>query len=215
MEESFWHRRWENNQIGFHKAEANPLLVRNFSALQLEPGSRLFVPLCGKSLDLHWLLAQGYRVAGAELSRIAVKQLFAELGLQPQITLAGSLARFEAEGIVVFQGNLFDLTCEMLGPVDAVYDRAALVALPEPMRAQYVSHVMELTSRVPQLLICFEYDQACMDGPPFSVLEVEVRQRYEVAFDVELLERVEGERLRGVCPSMDAVWALRPRAGGL
>ncbi len=211
MEENFWHRRWENNQIGFHKAEANPLLVRNLRALRLTPGARVFVPLCGKSLDLHWLLAQGCRVAGAELSRIAVEQLFAELGVTPQITQAGSLTRFEAHGIAVFQGSIFELTHEQLGPVDAVYDRAALVALPPAMRAQYAPHVMELTARAPQLLVCFEYDQACMDGPPFSVLEAEVRQRYEAAFEVRLLERVEGERLRGICPSMDAVWALNER----
>lgn len=213
MEENFWLDRWKKNQIGFHKAEANPLLVRNFSALRLAAGSRVFVPLCGKSLDVHWLLAQGHRVAAAELSRIAVEQLFAELGVPPQVTALGALNRFEAERIVVFQGSIFDLTRDQLGPVDAVYDRAALVALPEPKRAQYVPHVLELSGRARQLLVCFEYDQACMDGPPFSVLEPEVRQRYEAAYSVRLLERLEGERLRGICPSMDAVWALEPRAG--
>ena len=83
MEEKFWHDRWQNNQIPFHKVEVNPLLVRNLPALELASGARVFVPLCGKSLDVHWLLAQGYRVAGAELSRIAVEQLFAELGVIP------------------------------------------------------------------------------------------------------------------------------------
>ncbi len=211
MEEQFWHDRWKSNHIGFHSAEANPLLVRNPPALRLAAGARVFVPLCGKSLDLHWLLGQGYRVAAAELSRIAVEQLFAELGVTPRVTVSGSLTRFDAEGIVVFQGSIFELTHEVLGPVDAVYDRAALAALPEAMRSQYAPHLMELTRCAPQLLLCFEYDQPCMDGPPFSVKEAEVRQRYEPEFDVRLLERVDGEKLRRICPSMEAVWALKER----
>ncbi len=211
MDARFWQDRWKNNQIGFHKTEANPLLVRNFPALRLAAGARVFVPLCGKSLDLHWLVGQGYHVAGAELSRIAVEQLFTELGVTPRVTEAGSLTRFEADGIVVFQGSLFELAPDVLGVVDAVYDRAALVALPEAMRAQYAQHLMELTGRAPQLLVCFEYDQACMDGPPFSVEEAEVRLRYEQEYSLRLLERVRGEMLKGICPSMDAVWALQPR----
>lgn len=211
MDEQFWKQRWTKNQIGFHKVEPNPLLVRNWPALGVGVGARVFVPLCGKSLDVHWLLGQGYRVAAAELSRIAVEQLFAELDVVPQVTQAGSLMRFEAEGIAVFQGSIFELTHELLGPVDAVYDRAALVALPEAMRGQYAVHFMELAARAPQLLICFEYDQASMDGPPFSVKEEEVRQRYGREYAVRLLERVTGELLKGYCPSMDAVWALEAR----
>jgi len=212
MDERFWQDRWKNNRIGFHKMEANPLLVRNFSALKLAAGARVFVPLCGKSLDVHWLLGQGYRMAGAELSRIAVEQLFVELGLTPRVTEAGSTTRFEADGIVVFQGSLFELTPEVLGPVDAVYDRAALVALPEAMRTQYAQHLMELTGRAPQLLVCFEYDQACMDGPPFSVEESEVRRRYQQEYALRLLERVSGEMLKGICPSTEAVWILESGA---
>lgn len=211
MEERFWQDRWKKNQIGFHKAEANPLLVRNFASLEVKVGATVFVPLCGKSRDLPWLLGQGYSVAGAELSRIAVDQLFVDLGVAPRTTELGALTLFEAEGILIFQGSIFDLTREALGHVDAVYDRAALVALPVEMRSRYAAHVMELTGCAPQLLVCFEYEQACMDGPPFSVQEEEVLQRYERTYAVRLLERTQGEMLQGVCPSMDAVWALEAK----
>lgn len=60
METSFWHRRWLNNEIGFHQSEVNPFLLEHFSALQLPPGRRVFVPLCGKTLDIGRLLSQGY-----------------------------------------------------------------------------------------------------------------------------------------------------------
>ncbi|MGA7157516.1 MAG: thiopurine S-methyltransferase [Acidobacteriaceae bacterium] len=210
MEEQFWQELWKKNEIAFHQPKANPLLVRHLPSLGLAAGARVFVPLCGKSLDLHWLLAQGFRVAGAELSQMAVEQLFDELGMRPQVTVAGALTRYAAPGITIFQGNIFELSAELVGAVDAVYDRAALVALPDPMRTQYAEHLMVVTKSAPQLLICFEYDQTLLTPPPFSIGEAEVRQRYKEVYSVELLERVEVKGgLKGICPATEAAWALR------
>ena len=55
MEPAFWHRKWADNQIGFHQAQANPYLQRYWPGLGLPAGSRVLVPVCGKSLDLAWL----------------------------------------------------------------------------------------------------------------------------------------------------------------
>jgi thiopurine S-methyltransferase len=212
MNEQFWHDRWKSNQIAFHNAEANPLLVRNFDALKPQAGSVVFVPLCGKSQDLHWLAEQDFRVIGAELSRLAVEQFFDEFGAVPQVRSIGSLHRYEAEGISIFQGSIFELTAEMIGRVDLVYDRAALVALPRELRDRYAAHLAELTSVAEQLLICYEYDQACAEGPPFSVTEDEVRRLYQDTYDLQLLEQesVKGG-LKGKCPAIESVWKLRSR----
>ncbi len=83
MDASFWHQRWEKNEIAFHERQANPLLVKYFDKLSLAQGRRVFVPLCGKTLDIAWLLSRGYRVAEAELSQVAIGQLFQELGVEP------------------------------------------------------------------------------------------------------------------------------------
>jgi thiopurine S-methyltransferase len=212
MNEQFWHDRWKSNQIAFHKAEANPLLVRNFPALKPQTDSIVFVPLCGKSRDLHWLAEQGYRVVGAELSRLAVEQFFEQLGETPRVSSVGSLQRYETERISIFQGSIFELTAEIIGPVDYVYDRGALVALPQEIRDRYAAHLRALTFAAEQLLICYEYDQACADGPPFSVTEHEVRRLYQDAYDLRLLEqeKVEGG-LKGRCSAIESVWKLRPR----
>ena len=130
MDSDFWHKKWEDNQIGFHRSSVNPLLVRFLSVLGLVPGARVFLPLCGKTRDIAWLRDQGFRVAGAELSRLAIEQLFDELGETPEITEHGALTRFSGEGIDIFVGDIFELSAPVLGPVDAIYDRAALVALP-------------------------------------------------------------------------------------
>lgn len=187
MSNRFWLDRWEKNDIGFHRPEANPLLVQHFASLALPANHRVFVPLCGKSLDLHWLLAHGYRVAGAELSRIAIEQLFAELGVEPRIAPSGSLEHFSAPNIDIFVGDIFALTPAQLGPVDAIYDRGALVALPTSVHPRYAAHVIEITRGAPQLLICYEYDQTLMDGPPFSVSDAELHRLYGEHYNLSLL----------------------------
>lgn len=210
MEEGFWHQRWRDGAIGFHLGEANPLLVAHFGALQLAPGSRVFVPLCGKTVDISWLLAQGYRVAGAELSRIAIDALFEALGTEPTIEPVGELLRYSAPGIDIFVGNIFDLSAAALGSVDAVYDRAALVALPELMRDRYSAHLRAITGTAPQLLISFEYDQRKMEGPPFSIDVSEVARQYASAYRLDNIDTVDVPGgLKGVVSAIERVWLLR------
>lgn len=209
MDRDFWHRKWATNQIGFHENAANAHLLAHIGRLGLAPGGRVFVPLCGKSLDLHWLLAAGYRVAGVELSQLAVDQLFAGLGIVPEVSVAADLLHYRARGIDIFVGDVFALQAGMLGAVDAVWDRAALVALPEATRARYASHMSVLAAGAPQLLVCYQYDQALMDGPPFSVGDDEVRQRYGHAYTVTLLDKAAvAGGFKGRLPALEAVWLL-------
>lgn len=211
MQHDFWHAKWQKNEIGFHLTEANPLLVEYFSALPLAPQSRVFLPLCGKTLDIAWLLAQGFKVAGAELSTIAVEDLFKNLKLTPSITPLGEIAHYHAENLDIFVGDIFKLEQQQLGQVDAVYDRAALVALPEEMRKLYTKHLMALTHHAPQLLVCFEYDQTLHAGPPFSISAKEVQQHYADYFAVHLLATVEvAGGLKGKCAAAEHVWLLQP-----
>ncbi|MBX3124932.1 MAG: thiopurine S-methyltransferase [Nitrospira sp.] len=210
MDAKFWHERWASNEIGFHKSDANPLLVQYFDKLSLAKGSRVFLPLCGKTLDIGWLLSRGYQVAGAELSAVAIKQLFAELGVTPTITKVGALDHYHAPQLDLFVGDMFHLTPELLGPVDAVYDRAAIVALPRDMRARYAAHLMTLTAHAPQLLISFEYDQQVMEGPPFSVTTEEIQQHYSKRYDISILTSLDVPGgLKGRCPATERVYVLR------
>ena len=211
MEASFWHAKWEKSEIAFHQDDFNPLLLEHFGALSLPTGSSVFVPLCGKTRDILWLLKSGYRVVGAELSRVAVEQLFAEMDLQPSISQVGPLTRFATEDIDIYSGDIFELTGSELGQVDAVYDRAALVALPADMRQRYAEHLVAITGRARQLLIAYEYDQSLQNGPPFSVCGDEVRRLYGQHYELALLASVEvAGGLRGKCPATEHVWLLRP-----
>jgi len=209
MDTSFWHNRWQTNQTGWHESAVNPLLIAHFPSLNMPPGGRVFVPLCGKSLDLGWLLSRGYAVAGAELSELAVTQLFTELGMEARISEVGTFKLFRGEKIDIFVGDIFDLSREILGPVDAVYDRAALVALPESMRGRYAAHLKAITVLAPQLVIGYEYDQTMVEGPPFSVTPDELHRHYSEGYTLTLLARVEVPGgLKGKCPATEHVWRL-------
>ncbi len=211
MEHQFWFNKWESNEIGFHMDEVNPVLLRFEARLGLGAGDRIFVPLCGKTLDIGYLLTRGCRVAGAELSESAVQQLFENLGHTPEVTPQGNLIQYSAPGLDIFVGDIFELSPEVLGAVDAVYDRAALVALPPEMRKRYASHLVTLTDSARQLLVCFDYDQRQMEGPPFAVLEKEVRALYEDCYGLTQLsgDAVPGG-LKGKCEALEIVWLMQP-----
>lgn len=208
MEASFWQEKWQKNQIGFHEPAVNPLLVNHISALSLQPGDRVFLPLCGKTLDIAWLLSQGYRVVGVELVELAIEQLFEELGVEPEISKQGSFVCYRSTGIDIFVGDFFDLTADQLEEVDAVYDRAAFVALPPEMRMRYAAKITDVSRHADQLLITFDYDQSQMNGPPFSSTRADVEASYQPDYQLLLLSG--GEMPGGLkgLPAEEYVWLL-------
>ncbi|WP_373091816.1 thiopurine S-methyltransferase [Zhongshania sp.] len=210
MDEQFWHKKWESKDIAFHAATPNPLLLSYFDRLGLANNARVFLPLCGKTLDIGWLLNQGYRVAGAELSTIAAEELFSELGFTPMRSELGAVQRYQAHHLDIFVGDIFALTSELLGPVDAIYDRAALVALPDTLRAAYTTLLKEITHTAPQLLINYDYDQSKLAGPPFSISDEELAHHYSGHYQSTLLssEEVVGG-LKGQCPTQEKLWLLK------
>ena len=209
MEAAYWHQRWERGEIAFHEDQANPLLAAHFKALNLVDGARVFVPLCGKTRDIAWLLAQGCRVVGVELNELAITELFKELGQVPEVADAGPMTHYRAKDIDIFAGDLFEMSAEHLGAVSAVYDRAALVALPPEMRQTYAAHVMHITDAAPQLLIAFEYDQSQMDGPPHSVCEDEIMQHFGATYRLCRVQSRQIENgLKGKVPATENAWLL-------
>ncbi|CAI8793705.1 Thiopurine S-methyltransferase [Pseudomonas chlororaphis] len=176
MQPEFWHKRWEQNQIGFHLSEVNPYLQRYWPQLELAPGSRVLVPLCGKSLDLSWLASQGHQVLGIELSEKAIQDFFSEQQLQPQVSLRSGFKVYEYGPIQLWCGDFFALRATDVADCQALYDRAALIALPPEMRERYVAHLQSILPQGCQgLLITLDYDQVLMAGPPFAVLDDEVK----------------------------------------
>lgn len=219
MDKAFWNERWLRRETGFHQQHIHAQLLRFWPKLGLPQESAVFVPLAGKSRDMVWLATQGHRVIGVELSDVAVREFFQEGGQVPNRSSAGVFEVSSAGPFEMYCGDFFEMTSDVLKDVVAVYDRAALIALPPQMRAQYAETLARIVPREAIIfLIAVEYPEAELAGPPFSVSPYEVRSLFEDSFEIEELERRDGLadsenlRKRGVTRLEETAYLLRRRS---
>lgn len=190
MRKEYWLDRWERKDIGFHQNEINPYLCQFWQHLQLAPGSTVLVPLCGKSRDMLWLHQQGHAVLGVELSEIAAQAFFTDNGLTSKCSMHGQFTHLEANDMHILCGNFFDLDKNDVAKITAVYDRAALIALPAEMRKHYTRHLLHILPPATQiLLITLDYAQHEMSGPPFAVSMDEITSLYQPYAAITLLSQ--------------------------
>lgn len=217
MDSNDWLDRWKRGETGWHQSEVEPHLVANFS--DLKP-TRVFVPLCGKSLDLSWLASRGHEVVGIELSELAARAFFSEQGIPVEEIRVRELQALRSRSITIFVGSFFELRAGDLGPIGAVYDRAALIALPAEARQRYAAHLVTLVKEcsvapIPPRFLQIVLDQipAHVGGPPFSVSMRELEALYGHSFTLTLLSRgkVDLGGSRGG-QAMECVYFMRPRA---
>jgi len=212
----FWHERWERGEIGFHQQDVNRHLQRFVSRLGVSPGANILVPLCGKSLDMLWLAEQGFQVTGIELSEVAVKSFFVENGLSYELGQRPGAVLYRGEKIHILCADFFSVKKVDLPVIAAVYDRAALVALPPEMRPVYAEHLTRLIEPgTRSLLVTLDYPTEEMQGPPFSVTLDEVRRLFGGLCDIEhlhsedCLAREPRFREKGLTCLEDHVWLLQ------
>ena len=187
-----WLEFWENNEINWHSDVVTQELEEYLGLLKLEPGDKVFFPLCGKSLDMTYILNQGFSVIGVELSEIGIKQFFHENGLDFTISQVGEFDLYSAKNIEIYCGDFFSLTSKHLYGVKAVFDRKSLIALDRNLRQKYVKHLNDIISLgVRILLITLHYPQHQMSGPPFSVDKSEVESLFSMAFKYQELKSFE------------------------
>lgn len=191
MNHEFWLEKWQTNDIGFNQANTNPYLQQYFSRLKLSKGATVCVPLCGKSIDMLWLLSKGYQVIGFELSQTACEAFFNDNNIDYQIHHTPHYTVLSAPSISLYVGDFFALDNQeqtALGHIDAIYDRAALIALPDALRKQYAKKIINLSSPNTQiLLISLYYDESQISGPPFSVPKETIMTLYQDHFQITWL----------------------------
>lgn len=219
MEPQFWHTRWERQEIGFHLPTVNPQLQQYWSSVDPGPGTTVFVPLCGKSLDLNWLAERGHRVCGVELSGRALADFFAERQQTALCSDDGPFVRWsDPDGrFCLWEGDVLALDAGRLAGVAAIYDRAALVALPPGLRQRYAAHLNALLPDAPRLLMGFDYPQDEMAGPPFAVPDDEVRAlhpgwRIDILEERNAIDDLPHLRARGMTRLTERVYRLLPPA---
>ena len=191
MKHDFWIDLWNENQIGFHQNSFNRLLVNYWESLKIKKGESVFVPLCGKSRDMAYIVESGHKVIGNELSKTAIESFLCENNVQATQLDASPFVNYESDHYRFHVGDIFDITEQHIAGVPAVYDRAALVALPEPMRSSYVDlqHRI-LRSGCVILLIALEYEPDVVKPPPFDIRREEIERLYGSWCEVEHIDTI-------------------------
>ncbi|MDD5056839.1 MAG: thiopurine S-methyltransferase [Sideroxydans sp.] len=209
---ALWQQCWRDQQTDFHQPEINPLLIRFWRGLELAAGSRVFVPLCGKSLDMIWLAQQGHEVIGLELSPVAVRAFFSENRMQATQRDVGGFTLWQCGKISILCGDYFDVSQRDLGRIDAVYDRAALTALPQDIRLLYVAHLKQILP-----LACKVFLLTVEDADEGETREVtlgasgEITALYAQAFEIELAHVESVPEPEAASYSEHKVYRLVPR----
>jgi thiopurine S-methyltransferase len=182
-----WLQCWRDQNTDFHQAEVNPLLSRFWPGLNLPFGSRVFVPLCGKSLDMIWLAEQGHEVIGVELSPVAVSDFFRENDLQPVKRRMGGFTLWSHGNLSILCGDYFALGKADIGLFDTVYDRAALTALPENIRSLYVAQLSRLAPAAAKVFL-LTVEDAAEDATLQQAIGVdeEIAELYSERFEIDL-----------------------------
>jgi len=218
MDPTFWRERWQNKDIGFHQPAIHEMLQRHWPQMRLGAGGQVFVPLCGKSLDMVWLAEQGHRVIGAELSEIAIDEFFAERGLEPTARTLGNFVVKSADAYELWCGDIFEMTADTLADVAAVYDRAALVAIPPELQDRYAAKLKEVVpAACPILLVALDYEQPQMQGPPFAVPRAQVDRLFSDSHTISELESRDALdsnprfRKSGLTALKETTYLLRPK----
>lgn len=218
MDHEFWHDKWQRKEIGFHQESINQYLQSHWSELGLSRTDNVFVPLCGKTKDMFWIGERGHPVLGVELSDLACKDLFADANLTAKVHHSEDFTHYQHNDIDILCGDFFNLKRDHVSKIKAVYDRAALIALPAPMRQKYVAHLNNiLPSHCKLLLVSLEYPQSEMQGPPFSVGNDEIKSLFSTTWDITTItENILGRddpfsKRKGLSDMKECIYLLRKK----
>lgn len=191
-----WEDRWKNKRIGFHLADVNDVLKDHIEKLlpkkdeeELEKvctNRRVFVPLCGKTVDMPFLVPMADEVVGVEGIRQALEE-FAEEQADLKVEskgIEGGFERFKGEKITLLRGDYFALDDSKTGgKFGVIYDRASIVAIDPELREKYVKIIGKLIAPGGRmLLVVLERrgeEEAMKMGPPHSIPEATARELFE------------------------------------
>lgn len=213
----FWLHGWQEGRIPFHRRQVQKDLIHFWPLLEQHQPQNVLVPLCGKSLDMQWLVEQGMKVTGIDLSTIAIESFIQEHQLKIKHHKTRDVDLFQNSDYNFLVADIFKMDASLIPPQDAMYDKAALIALPEKLRPAYVQCCLQwLKPGAVLLLKTIHYDQTLMEGPPYAVSPDEVYRLFQNCQSIQpLLTRhrylPENDNLfqRGLHYYKDQVWLIK------
>lgn len=188
MEISYWHSRWRKSNTGWHMNDVHPQLANLWPQLLFTSNPRVLVPLCGKNIDMKVMADQGSYVIGVEVSQKALQEFMDEQPQEFREESSHGFTIYKSDSFELWEGDFFQLPADKIPALDLIYDKASIVALPPDMRRDYAQKILDLCNPHTHMLIqTFEYRQEEMKGPPFSVMEAEVKELFANQLQIDLM----------------------------
>jgi thiopurine S-methyltransferase len=137
---NFWEKRYESNSLEWHIDDVHPQLRKYLSLLAPSEGrkKKFFLPLCGKTKDICYLLSLGHEVFGVDCVKLAIDQLNEENNLGLKFDSEESLFYSDDRKLQILVGDFFTFPIEKWGPFDCVWDRGSFIAIDYPLRDPYI-----------------------------------------------------------------------------
>jgi len=204
-DKEFWNNRWVKNAIEFHRPVPNDVLLQSLQywtpVSDKSTAPVVFIPLCGKTLDLLYLAQQGYRVCGVEFIQRAAEDFFNEhineVGRMKteQRTSDCLVLSSEKLPIIIYVCDIFHpelrhfIQEDHHAPVSHIWDRGSFVAINPNDRLRYLKSLLPLlpppapgheddhhhTDRVQWLIANAVYPASIANGPPHTVIDGNLR----------------------------------------
>ncbi|XP_033730711.1 probable thiopurine S-methyltransferase [Pecten maximus] len=169
-----WLGCWEKKTSPWHHDDVHEAIEKHHEILMtsLTAKNKIFIPLCGKTVDIKWLADRGNEVVGLEASEIAVKELFTEQNIEytseDAPAVKGKLYRSTDNKIKVYCCDLFLFSAEIESGFSGIWDRGSLVALSPADQKRYIELIKTLIH--PGIGYLLEIpDRDPNNGPPFFI----------------------------------------------
>ncbi|XP_066274732.1 probable thiopurine S-methyltransferase [Branchiostoma lanceolatum] len=209
-----WHAKWRRGKTKFHMSKVHPSLQKFYDRLLLgKERARVFVPMCGKTLDLKWLSDQGHAVVGNEVVEMACRQFFEEHDLQYTTEriegVDGTVFKATDIDLQLFNCDFYKLTSDVTGSFDCIWDRGAMAAANPEDRDRYANVVVSLLKPTgAYLLDLFELENTVFAGPPHGITDARVDELFASKCNIEVLMRADrlGDWQRSW--GLDAFWEV-------
>lgn len=187
-----WKNRWVVRNIGFHQSQHDGLLDAKEDEMFGGKTKSIFMPLCGKTFDIVWMYKKGHTVCGVEIAEQAIKEFFDENEIDFDVETVENIGKLykSKDGLLrLYVADLFDMSRELCGQYDLIWDRRSLVAINLIDHEKYRDLVLSMMKDDgTYYLSTVEYDPAVWPGPPHTISDKVVKDIYGNYCTIELLE---------------------------
>nr|XP_039260200.1 probable thiopurine S-methyltransferase [Styela clava] len=182
--------------------QASPMLRKHIKSLLPNAiRKRIFLPLCGKSPDIKWLIDEGYEVVGLECSEHAILEFFEENSVEFEKSVSTKDHSFrvytgKTANVVIYEGDYFKFNSDIAGGLfDAVWDSASLNTIELASRKPYVEIMRSVLDKQAKYMLSAMYfgEKRTWINNPFDITDADMTELFGEYFTWDKVDEDDSE----------------------